>query len=119
MSEIRQIVCLQNGFQLNLEYFRHYRAAITYQWTSGSPEFGDQFSPAFEQLLCDAGDAQRSSICTAGSAVEEIHDEAELCKRTAAAIADGKVVRWFRGGWNWVSARLATAQSSAIRAART
>ena len=51
MKEMRQIVHLQNGFQLNLEYFRHHREAISYQWTSGSPEFGDLFSPALEELL--------------------------------------------------------------------
>ena len=51
MKEMRQIVRLQNGFQLNLEYFRHHRETISYQWTSGSPEFGDLFSPALEELL--------------------------------------------------------------------
>ena len=28
-------------------------------------------------------------------------DEAELCRRTAAAIADGKVVGWFQGRMEW------------------
>src|SRR5947207_212943 len=51
MNEMRQIVRLQNGFELNLEYFRHHREAIAYQWASGSPEFGDLFSPALEALL--------------------------------------------------------------------
>ncbi len=51
LNEMRQIVRLQNGFELNLEYFRHHREAITYQWRSGSPEFGDLFSPALEELL--------------------------------------------------------------------
>jgi carbamoyltransferase len=52
MIEMREIVRLhRNGFELNLEYFRHHREAISYQWASGSPEFGDLFSPALEVLL--------------------------------------------------------------------
>src|SRR6516165_1034613 len=52
MHAMRQVVCLQNGsFELNLEYFRHHREPIAYQWTSGSPEFADLFSPALEHLL--------------------------------------------------------------------
>jgi carbamoyltransferase len=209
-------VRLQNGFELNFEYFRHHREAIAYQWTSGSPQFGDLFSPALEQLLgprrrpddplldrhrdiarsvqamyedaffhligslqrrsgladvalaggCamnsvangkirratafkrvyvqsaagDAGGAigaafavwharggtrsfvmdhaywgpnfdrehiarlltaARSRIGGAACAIEEIADEAELCRRTASAIADGKVVGWFQGRMEW------------------
>jgi carbamoyltransferase len=51
MDEMRRIVHLYNGYELNLEYFRHHREAISYQWASGSPEFGDLFSPALEKLL--------------------------------------------------------------------
>jgi len=40
-------------------------------------------------------------ISAAACAVEEILDEAELCRRTAAAIADGKVVGWFQGRMEW------------------
>ena len=32
-------------------YFRHHRERIAYQWDDGSPEFGDLFSPALEELL--------------------------------------------------------------------
>ena len=32
---------------------------------------------------------------------ETITDEAELCRRTAPAIADGKVVGWFQGRMEW------------------
>ena len=31
----------------------------------------------------------------------DVEDEAELCRRTAAAIADGKVVGWFQGRMEW------------------
>ena len=37
----------------------------------------------------------------AGCTVEDNRDEAELCRRTAAAIADGKVVGWFQGRMEW------------------
>ena len=51
MDEIRQIVRLQSGYEFNVEYFPHHREAISYRWTSGSPEFGDLFLPALEKLL--------------------------------------------------------------------
>jgi carbamoyltransferase len=216
MNAMREIVRLKNGFELDLEYFRHHRESIAFQWTSGSPEFGDLFSPALEQLLgprrrpedplldrhrdiarsvqtmyeeaffnligplqrrsgladvalaggCamnsvangkirrttafrrvyvqsaagDAGGAigaafavwhelggarsfvmehaywgpsfarddiaallaaERPQIAGATCTVEEIPDEAHLCRRTAAAIAQGKVVGWFQGRMEW------------------
>ncbi len=36
-----------------------------------------------------------------GCRVENITDEGELCRRTAAAIAEGKVVGWFQGRMEW------------------
>jgi carbamoyltransferase len=50
-----------------------------------------------EQLL----DAKRTDVEQAGCVLETIADEAELCRRTAAAIADGKVVGWFQGRMEW------------------
>jgi len=53
MEAMRKIVRRQSGggFELNLAYFHHHRERIAYQWTSGSPEFGDLFSPELEHLL--------------------------------------------------------------------
>ena len=50
---MRKIVRLvpDGRFELNLEFFRHHREDIPYQWMNGSPEFGDLFSPALEHLL--------------------------------------------------------------------
>jgi carbamoyltransferase len=50
---MRKIVHLKpdGSFALDLAYFRHHRERIAYQWTSGSPEFGDLFSPELERLL--------------------------------------------------------------------
>jgi carbamoyltransferase len=218
MEAMREIVRLKpdGAFELDLAYFRHHRERVTYQWTDGSPEFGDLFSPALEKLLgprrrpadtleerhrdiarsvqamyeeaffhligvlqlrsglsdialaggCamnsvangkirrmtpfrrvyvqsaagDAGGAigaayavwhqlggarsfvmdhaywgpqfghddiatllaaQRPRVAEAGCSLEEISHEAELCRRTAAAIADGKVVGWFQGRMEW------------------
>jgi carbamoyltransferase len=218
MQAMREIVRLKadGTFELDLTYFRHHRERVTYQWTDGSPEFGDLFSPALEKLLgprrrptdpleerhrdiarsvqamyeeaffhliatlqrrsgltdialaggCamnsvangkvrrmtpfrrvyvqsaagDAGGAigaayavwhelggarsfvmdhaywgpqfghddiaallagQRPRVAEAGCSLEEILHEAELCRRTAAAIADGKVVGWFQGRMEW------------------
>jgi carbamoyltransferase len=36
-----------------------------------------------------------------GCTLEDITDEAALCRRTASAIADGKVVGWFQGRMEW------------------
>src|SRR5262249_14930934 len=218
MDAMRQIVRLKpdGAYELDLAYFRHHKEQVTYQWTDGSPEFGDLFAPALETLLgprrapndplddrhrdiarsvqamyeeaffhligvlqkrygltdlalaggCamnsvangkvrrmtpfrrvyvqsaagDAGgaigaafalwhqvggarsfvmdhaywgpqfssgdiqaliSARHSEIALAGCTVEEITDEAELCRRTATAIADGKVVGWFQGRMEW------------------
>jgi len=53
LDDMRKIVRLHpdGGFALDLRFFRHHREDIAYQWMEGSPEFGDLFSPALEQLL--------------------------------------------------------------------
>lgn len=53
MDAMRKIVRLQadGTYALDLAYFRHHKERIAYQWTNGSPEFTDLFSPALEQLL--------------------------------------------------------------------
>jgi carbamoyltransferase len=45
--------------------------------------------------------AHRPNLSATGCTIEEISDEAELCRRTAAAIADGQVVGWFQGRMEW------------------
>jgi carbamoyltransferase len=53
MQAMGEIVKLTKDgtFTLDLAYFRHHREPIAYSWASGSPEFGDLFSPALEELL--------------------------------------------------------------------
>jgi carbamoyltransferase len=60
--------------------------------------WGPQFS------LDDIGaliSARESEIKAAGCSVERIANEAELCRCTASAAADGKVVGWFQGRMEW------------------
>jgi carbamoyltransferase len=218
VDAMRKIVRLLagGGFELDLKYFRHHRENIAYEWGGGSPEFGDLFSVALEDLLgprrlpnepledrhrdtarsaqamyeeaffhllsslqersgltdlalaggcamnsvangkvrrmtrfrrvyvqAAAGDAggaigsafavwhklggkrtfvmdhaywgpafgggeiadlltsRQSEVAAAGCTREDVLDEATLCRRTAAAIADGKVVGWFQGRMEW------------------
>ncbi len=53
MDAMRKIVRLKadGGYELDLAYFRHHKEEVSYQWTDGSPEFGDLFAPALEELL--------------------------------------------------------------------
>jgi hypothetical protein len=53
LDSMRKIVSLvpDGGFELNLEFFRHHREDIPYQWMNGSPEFGDLFSGEHEGII--------------------------------------------------------------------
>ena len=44
---------------------------------------------------------QAQTIRAAGCTIEKIGDEGDLCRRTASALADGKVVGWFQGRMEW------------------
>jgi carbamoyltransferase len=218
LKDLRKVVPLKSDgtFRLDLAFFRHHKEAMDYQWQGGSPNVGDLFSPALEELLgprrkptdpledrhrdvarsaqamyeeaffnllgmlqkrhgtgeialaggCamnsvangkvrrltrfkrvyvqsaagDAGGAigaafavwhklggnrgfvmdhayfgpafgsaaidelvaeREEEIARAGCTVERIRNEAELCRRTAAAVAEGKVVGWFQGRMEW------------------
>ena len=218
LEKMRRIVRLIEGgaFELDLSHFRHHREEVPYQWADGSPEVGDLFAPALEELLgprrnpndpledkhrdiarsvqamyeeaffhllaplqkrsgltdialaggCaansvangkvrrltpfrrvyvqsaagDAGGAigaayavwqqeggkrcfvmdhaywgpqfrngeiekliseRRPEIASSGCTIEMLGDEGELCRRTAAAIAEGNVVGWFQGRMEW------------------
>jgi carbamoyltransferase len=60
--------------------------------------WGPAFSRAeVAELLAE----HRSQLSQAGCSVEEVPDEPDLCKRTVAAIAEGKVVGWFQGRMEW------------------
>jgi carbamoyltransferase len=58
------------------------------------PAFG---SAEITKLL----EKRRPEFSAAGCTVEQVLDETTLCRRTAAAIADGQVVGWFQGRMEW------------------
>ncbi|MGD9657145.1 MAG: carbamoyltransferase [Methylocystis sp.] len=58
------------------------------------PQFG---TDDIDRFLAE----QSACIASAGCVVVEIGDEQELCRRTAQAVADGKVVGWFQGRMEW------------------
>jgi carbamoyltransferase len=58
------------------------------------PQFG---ADDVEALIA----ARKSEINAAGCTVERIPDEMQLCRRTAVALAEGKVVGWFQGRMEW------------------
>jgi len=53
LDQMRQIVILKadGGFELNLDYFRHHREKIEYDWEGGSPSVGTLFAHTLENLL--------------------------------------------------------------------
>jgi carbamoyltransferase len=53
LDAMREIVRLQQdgSFRLELEYFRHAREKIEYEWEGGDPVVGTLYSPALETLL--------------------------------------------------------------------
>ena len=60
------------------------------------------WGPAFSSDEVSSELRVRSSELTAGNcSIEKITDEAELCRRTAERIADGKIIGWFQGRMEW------------------
>jgi carbamoyltransferase len=60
------------------------------------------WGPKFDAAdIAQLSAAHQSDLSAANCTVEEISDEAALCRQTAAAIADGKVVGWFQGRMEW------------------
>lgn len=60
--------------------------------------WGPSFGPeAIATLLSE----NRGAVEAAGCTVEKIADEAELCRRTAQAVSEGKVIGWFQGRMEW------------------
>ena len=58
------------------------------------PEFSDE---EIREVLGERSEELLAENCT----VEQIADEGELCRRTAACVAEGKVVGWFQGRMEW------------------
>ncbi len=60
--------------------------------------WGPQYDDAY---IGEVLGARSEEIKKRGCRVENITDETELCRRTASAIADGKVIGWFQGRMEW------------------
>lgn len=53
LDAMRKIVTLRDdgSYRLNLDYFRHHREKIDYEWENGSPSVGNLYSAALEDFL--------------------------------------------------------------------
>jgi len=60
------------------------------------------WGPAFSnEQIGELLAARQPDLAGQNCVVERIADEADLCHRTAAAIADGQVIGWFQGRLEW------------------
>ena len=61
LDAMRKLVKLKSdgGFRLDLDYFRHHRESVSFQWEGGPPESADLFSPALLDLLGPRRDAMQ------------------------------------------------------------
>jgi len=60
------------------------------------------WGPGFSNAVISELLTEKSSDLEAqGCSIEQLADEAELCRRTAEAIADGQVIGWFQGRMEW------------------
>ncbi len=73
--------------------------------SSGAPRFEmthAYWGPGYGAAEIDACLREHdAAIAAAGCRIERVADEGELCRRTAAAVADGQVVGWFQGRLEW------------------
>lgn len=53
LEEMRRLVLLKDdgSFELNLDFFRHHKEKIEYEWENGEPRVGKLFSAALVELL--------------------------------------------------------------------
>ena len=51
--------------------------------------------------IADAIAQRRADFDSAQCTIEQVEDEAVLCRRTAEAISEGKVIGWFQGRLEW------------------
>ena len=58
------------------------------------PKFGNE-------EICELLAEQSSELVQQGCLVNEVADEGELCRLTAKAISEGKVIGWFQGRLEW------------------
>jgi carbamoyltransferase len=81
VDKMRQLVRPHSDgtYTLNLNYFRHHREYVPYQWNDGSPYVGDLFSPALEELLGprrDPPDPLEARHCDIARSAQAMYEEA-------------------------------------------
>jgi carbamoyltransferase len=60
------------------------------------------WGPSYADATCAALlESRKDDLEAEGCMVSHLTDEAELCRRTAAAVAEGKVIGWFQGRMEW------------------
>jgi carbamoyltransferase len=60
------------------------------------------WGPSFDEATCATLlESRKDDLEAEGCMVSHLTDEAELCRRTAAAVAEGKVIGWFQGRMEW------------------
>ena len=60
------------------------------------------WGPSYDDATCAALlESRKDDLEAEGCVVSHLTDEAELCRRTAAAVAEGKVIGWFQGRMEW------------------
>jgi carbamoyltransferase len=73
-----------------------------YQLQRGAPLISAYLGPdASEEEIHALIDWKKKEIADSGCTIAYIGDEEELSKRTAQAIADGKIIGWFQGRMEW------------------
>jgi carbamoyltransferase len=81
LAQMRNIVVLEGdgGFRLNLDYFRHHKEKIDYEWENGSPHVGELFSQALPALLGPAraaGDELMARHRDLARSIQAMYEEA-------------------------------------------
>ncbi|MEA2414312.1 MAG: carbamoyltransferase, partial [Thermoanaerobaculia bacterium] len=60
------------------------------------------WGPEYDDVAIDESiAARRADLDAANCTIERVTDERDLCRRTAAQIAEGNVVGWFQGRMEW------------------
>jgi carbamoyltransferase len=81
LPEMRQIVLLREdgSFRLNLEFFRHHREKVAYEWENGEPTVGTLFSDTLADLLGPArrkGDELTQDHKDIARSIQAMYEEA-------------------------------------------
>src|SRR4051794_32071717 len=81
LDQLRRLVRLQPGgiFELDLRYFRHHAASLSYRWDGSAPSTGDLFSPELEELLGprrQAGEPLDRNYRDIARSVQALYEEA-------------------------------------------